>query len=54
MKMYVFPRDDNAGPLTIDATPKSSDFVLDAAAFRLGAFMLAWTAGAALAAFIAF
>ena len=53
MKMYVFPRDDRANNLNqIEDRPLVNPAV-DGAIVRLCTFMLAWSAGAGVAAFLA-
>lgn len=53
MKMYVFPRDDGAAALDLDQERPWLSPAVDAAIVRLCFFLLAWTAGAGAAAFLA-
>ena len=54
MKMYVFPMDDaKNAPVELPTRRPVFSSNMDAALVRLGAFLLAWTAGAGAAAFLA-
>lgn len=51
--MYVFPSDDFEQPINSPSNRKPVYGAMDATIARLGAFLLAWTAGAGAAAFLA-
>ena len=53
MKMFVFPRDENAPSPELDQSRPWVNPSIDTALVRLGTFLLAWTAGAGAAAFLA-
>ena len=53
MKMYVFPRENGAASLELDQDRPWLSPAVDAAIIRLCFFLLAWTAGAGAAAFLA-
>ena len=53
MKMFVFPREENAPSLNLEQQRPWVSPSIDSALVRLCTFMLAWTAGAGAAAFLA-
>ena len=53
MKMFVFPRDENAPTLKLDQARPWVSPSIDSTLVRLCTFLLAWTAGAGAAAFLA-
>ena len=54
MKMYVFTGANAGKSLEAERTQPFLSHAVDATLVRLGAFLLAWTAGAGAAAFVAF